>query len=503
MMPQKIRRHYWIPPLLLLVISASMPCAALGAGMPVLRFIDTSGDHPTFYALDLPYYAQETGESGGVAALRMAMAYYGYPIDESEFIRVARTSYLWWNTGTNGWDMLRAAHFSHDSSSYHDVTLKGYTGKWFGFDSAAGVIMAAYHNDTREDVLSTIKELLLKDVVLLFAMWYAGDQDFVREVRVLQGFDDRTNELVFADSWGNPTWRTSYEDLFEYWWLNGGQPAYWIQGVFPWQISLLVTSISGTDYARVNATVETNVPEWWRSWPDFESWREVSGVDRCYLSDTRIELSLPSGFSLLEGQSVTDFEYNSDGNAEISWLIEHPSEVHESDTLEVEVFGYMNGRSPTYGPYKDVIYSAATQPLSDSAAPTIGPLEISEFSSQGIKIACDVQDASPIRSAVLRYRSEAANWSYVQLYPDATGLWRAESSIGLPLGNLTQLQVLVEDDYGNNAESPLYECDWTDAQPLPASLRFLSGLQAFAGLTLVITCVVVGGLLRLRRLEDV
>ncbi|MCK4567948.1 MAG: C39 family peptidase, partial [Candidatus Thorarchaeota archaeon] len=178
--------------------------------LPTLTAFDTANEIPSFFALDIPYYEQETGQSGGVAALKMALGHYGWTIDESELIRVARTSYLWWNTGTNGWDLLRAAHFSNSSTSFHDPTLQGYTNKWSGVDSAAGVITEAYSSENRTQVLDLIKGLLLDDKVTIFTMWYAGDQDFVRQFRVLVGYDDRTDELIFADPWDDPYWSTSY-----------------------------------------------------------------------------------------------------------------------------------------------------------------------------------------------------------------------------------------------------------------------------------------------------
>ncbi len=467
--------------------------------LPILTAFDTVNEIPSFFALDMPYYEQETGQSGGVAALKMALGHYGWTIDESELIRVARTSYLWWNTGTNGWDLLRAAHFSNSSTSFHDPTLQGYTNKWSGVDSAAGVITDAYSSENRTQVLDMIKGLLLDDKVTIFTMWYAGDQDFVRQFRVLVGYDDRTDELIFADPWDDPYWNTSYDNLFEYWWLNGGQPAYWIQGIFPWEIELNITPSSEIGMISVDATIDTGVPEWWRTWPDFEDWKEVSEVERCYINDTYVNLEIPEGYTIESGDPITSFEFDAFGHATVSWQIEIPTDPEVIERIHATVQGQINGRSPTYGVYTDTISVETSLSLWDSCKPELGQLSISDINWKGIQLGIEIEDQSQIGSAEVLWRSEVTNWTRSELTHIGGSQWSTNSELPRPFENLTQIQIIIEDIYNNTAESVIYECDWTGVEYIlpPVTIPLDTGL--ILTISVAIPLVLILGAVKIKR----
>ncbi len=461
------------------------------SNLPVLHKYDLENDFPSFFSLDIPYFSQETGESGGVAALRMALGHYGWCIDESELIRVARTSYLWWNTGTNGWDLLRAAHFSNSSTSFHDSTLHGYTNKWSGIDSVAGVITDAYSSENRSRVLEVIKKLLLEDKVTIFTMWYAGDQDFVRQFRVLVGYDDRTDELIFADPWDNPSWRTSYDHLFDYWWRNGGQPAYWVQGLFPWEITLDATQDIESRIVSVTATIETGVPEWWRTWPDFETWKEVSAVERCYIENTSISIEVPDGYTIDSGDISTEFVFDSRGHATVCWELAFPDSIEESASIYTSVIGNINGKSPTYGVYTDTISSEQRLSLWDSSIPQLGELEIACVNLNGVDLEIEIDDQSPICSAELLWRSDVSNWTSCKLEGSGSTLWRTTSAIPRPLSNLTQFQVVVEDLYNNSAQSAIYELDWNQVNCSPPQNTNFIDLSILFTVTIGAPCILI------------
>lgn len=436
---------------------------------PTITDFNLVRDFPSFFALELPYYSQETGESGGVAALRMAFAHYGWSIDESELIRVARTSYRWWNTGTNGWDLLRAAHFSNISYSFHDPTLQGYSNKWFAVDSVAGVITEAYTSENRTHVLDLIKKLLLEDKVTIFTMWYAGDQDFARQFRVLVGYDDRTDELIFADPWDNPSWKTSYDNFFEYWWLNGGQPGYWVQGLFPWEIELCAVENPELGTISVEARISTGVPEWWRTWPDFEDWKEVSEAGRCHVDSTYIDIQVPNGYTIAQGDPFSSFDFNTSGHATVEWELLAPPIINEDDRIHVSIQGQMHGQSPTYEAYTDTIYHEDELSLFDASIPELGYLNVVTMNEKGIQLEIDIDDQSQISSAELLWRTDVGNWSKCGLELSTNNNWRTITEIPLPAENLTQFQVVVEDFYNNIVTSVVYECNWTHAEYIPSS----------------------------------
>jgi hypothetical protein len=232
------------------VIASDASAAATTDVLPV-TVIDMSSDIPTYYAVDIPWFKQETSGSCGAASLRIAFGQLGYHMIEGEIRTAAQTT----STTTLSGDMIRAAHFSNASEEGNGTPIQGYTGKPFGTDSYE----TGFYDGTPsgKTAANEFKQYLLegKPVILLMSYGSGGSSG---HYRVLRGYDDRKGTFIFTDSLGSgpvsgSQWTVYSDSLYADFWYYSG---YWAQIISPWSISLIPaeSAIESTDMITAGVT---------------------------------------------------------------------------------------------------------------------------------------------------------------------------------------------------------------------------------------------------------
>ena len=419
--------------------------------LPV-TIVDLNSETPAYYAVDIPWFEQETPGSCGAAALRTAFGQLGYSLDEGEIRIAAQTT----STSTLSGDMIRAAHFSNASEEGSGTIIQGYTEKPFGTDSYE-IIFDGYSLSGKTAADEFLKQRLLegKPVILLMSFRSGGSSG---HYRVLRGYDNRTSRYMFTDSLeSNPIsgshWTVSSASLYANYW---DYSSHWAQIICPWSVSLTpVQNPTSGGVFRLNATIDSGVPSGTR----FAPWS---------LQNSSIRLELPIGYSFSSGDEVTVFGFNSSGTAQVSWQIQAPPTIESTDWITAGVTGWING-SGTHPwqvkpyDYCDVVHSEARLNLVDWTPPEMLDLNVLSDEDGILMVNTSLIDDNSLQNISLQWRMSATNWTTVDMQYIEGSLWQNAGITPLnPSGDeIIQLRVLAQDNFGNQLTSSIYECDYT------------------------------------------
>ncbi len=433
------------------VIIASDASAAATTDVLPVTVIDISSDIPTYYAVDIPWFEQETPGSCGAAALRTAFGQLGDHLIEGEIRTAAQTT----STTTLSGDMIRAAHFSNASEEGSGTPIQGYTGKPFGTDSYE----IAFYVGTPSGKTAAnefLKQRLLegKPVILLMSYGSGGSSG---HYRVLRGYDDRKGTVIFTDSLGShpvsgSQWTVHSDTLYANFWDYSGC---WAQIISPWSISLTPAEspTPGGDF-QLDALIDSGVPSSGRSAP----WS---------LQNASISLELPEGYSLSSGTGNTVFGFNSSGQALVSWQIQVPLTIENTDMITAGVTGWINGTGThpwqvkPYG-YCDVVYHETNLNLTDWSPPEMAEFVVSSDDEGVLTVNASLTDDGSLQNVRLHWRMSATNWTVANMQYVDGSTWQTRGIAPInPSGDeVLQFQVHADDDSGNSLVSSIYECDY-------------------------------------------
>ena len=413
--------------------------------------IDLTTDTPTYYAVDIPWFYQEHSGSCGAASLRTAFGQLGYHLNESEIRIAAQTT----STTTLSGDMVRAAHFSLASEEGSGSPIHGYTGKPFGTDSYETAFYVGTPS-SRDVVNEFLKQRLLEGRPVILLMSYRSGSSS-GHYRVLRGYDDRKGTFIFTDSLGSDPasgshWTVYSDSLYTNYWDYSG---HWAQIISPWNVSLTpVTSPSPGGNFQLDAIIDSGVP----SSDRFAPWS---------LQNASIKLELPDGYSLSSGTEDTVFSFNPSGQALVSWQIQAPLAIENTDIITAGVTGWING-SGTHPwqvkpyDYCDAVYHETSMNLTDWSPPEMTEFAVSSDTEGVLTVNASLTDDVSVQSARLHWRMSATNWTIANMQFVEGLTWQASGLIPVdPKGDeVLQFQVHADDDSGNSLHSSIYECDY-------------------------------------------
>ncbi len=413
--------------------------------------IDLNSDMPTYYAVDIPWFEQETSGSCGAASLRTAFGQLGYHLIESEIRTAAQTT----STTTLSGDMIRAAHFSNGSEEGSGSPIQGYTGKPFGTDSYETAFYVGT-SSSRDLVNEFLKQRLLEGKPVILLMSYRSGSSS-GHYRVLRGYDDRKGTFIFTDSLGSDhvsgsEWTVYSDSLYANYWDYSG---YWAQIISPWTVSLIPAEspTPGGEF-QLDALIDSGVSNSDRYAP----WS---------LQNASIRIELPEGYSLSSGTENTVFGFDSFGQAVMSWQIEVPLTIENTDIITAGVTGWINGSGNhpwQVKPYDycDAVYHETSMNLTDWSPPEMTEFAVSSDTEGVLTVNASLTDDVSVQSARLHWRMSATNWTIANMQFVEGLTWQASGLIPVDSkgDEVLQFQVHADDDSGNSLHSSIYECDY-------------------------------------------
>jgi Peptidase_C39 like family len=303
------------------------------------------------FIANVQWHDQLNALACGPAALEIVFDYFGPDIDQKEIFNVARTSSM----GTWTSDIERAGHFSYLSCAQ---------GRFFpslGPDSGfqeRRLGYASFSYSSGRCWLDELKELVDDDIPVIVLMKYTptgGGGHY----RVVIGYDDSQQLVYFSDPWGRDTnhltnrtglicW--SYADFEKGWNYTeyGSNSPYFGVAIMPWQVDLNVKGdAKAGSVIAVTASVQYPCPGPFN--------------DREYPArETKVQITLPEGASLLGGSNVVSFGTLNAGNTvSVTWRVSCEENVIGRVVL-VSAWGivsgsvpeaYWNGENVYYQPY--------------------------------------------------------------------------------------------------------------------------------------------------------
>lgn len=472
--------------ILSLTISITVPSdvtAAVSSEILPVTVIDPSSEIPTYYAVDIPWFYQETSGSCGAAALKSAFGQLSYSVDESEIRIAAQTT----STSTLTGDMVRAAHFSNTSEEGSGTVIQGYTGKPFGTESYE-ISFDGYSTSGQAAADEFLKQRLLEGKPVILLMSYRSGSS-TGHYRVLRGYDDRTSRYTFTDSAeSNPSsgshWTVNSAPLYANFWNYSG---HWAQVLSPWSISLTpMQNPTPGGVFRLNATIDSGLPSGIR-------------LDPWSLQNASIQLELPSGYSLSSGAELTVFGFNSSGKAQVSWDIQVPPSIENNDRITAGVKGWINGTGTHPWQVKpfaycDIIYSEASLNLVDWTPPMMLNLNVSSDTEGVLTVNTSLIDDNSLQNISLQWRMSATNWTTVGMQYIEGSLWQTTGIIPPnPSGDeILQFRVLAQDNFDNQLTSSINECHYTFTTETPTEPILFEFVTVVAvGIVAVIVIVMI------------
>lgn len=289
-------------------------------------------DLPAEYDIEnVPFYYQEESWYCGEAALQMIFDYYGPLISQYDIGDVANEDPGY---GTYSGDLRRAAHFSYISRAVQNPSLAGYAERELGYGG-----MEVWWSDPQleEFRYEDVKKLIWQNYPVLVLTWF-GETHESGHFRVVKGYNDSLDIFIVHDPWygepGGPDYYFSQSYFVDNLWTYSGR---WGCFVAPWTVIL-----ETPDQIPTNTVFSVSCSVKYLGPSPFENQYPAS--------DAQITLSLPQGYSLVNGASTQMCpSIGSPGSDDVvSWMIRSPAYSSVFDTLRVKAKGFIEGLSGSY-----------------------------------------------------------------------------------------------------------------------------------------------------------
>jgi hypothetical protein len=252
-------------------------------------------------------YAEHESHTG-IASLAMMFQYYGYSIDQMIINNISGTNIgIVKGTPLNG---------------YIDAINANYTGRDYGYEAKVS-FLSGFSSRERWNIL---KEYVKNEIPVVLGTKYRKTGNYYIHYRILIGYDERTQVLIFNDPYqGRDASTGPYSD-------------------FPY--SDFSSRWANTDYLLIQINpveLKLDIPtKHIESQSNFKLSCQISCSN---LNDTpselNVDLKLPSGYSIISGQLSSQLKVVERSNL-VNWIIQSSPSVSLNDELKVKVT-YPNG----------------------------------------------------------------------------------------------------------------------------------------------------------------
>ncbi|UCE96734.1 MAG: C39 family peptidase [Candidatus Bathyarchaeota archaeon] len=296
--------------------------------------------------IEVPFHYQATDYYCGPACAEMVFDYYGEDISQFEIADVARTDPEYMGTYTV--DMVRAGHFSNQSTSVGNEqpgSITGYSLRKIGYASF----------ERWDLTINDLKTLINGGYPVILLMWY-GPTHGSGHYRV--AIDYNETHMIVHDPWpaigwggeiGGPNVAFNYSTFLDLWEYSG----YWGMISLPWSITISHEPEIYRDEVfsvTANATYPCPSPFWDSDYP---------------ASAVNFTIGLSDGLNLTFGESARKSVGNLQAGqtASVSWDLE--ADTSGNKTINIEVGGIVEGsvfpNPPVYPgyDYEDLIGASA------------------------------------------------------------------------------------------------------------------------------------------------
>jgi hypothetical protein len=275
-------------------------------------------------------------------------------------------------------------------------------------------------------------------------MWYTGLKRY-GHYRVLRGYDDREGVFIFADplratAYLGSHWNTTYDELYSKYW---DILPYYAQIVNPWSVSLdFIHNPSPSSSFEVRAVINSGIE---------------NGLRFHVLSETTAMISLPSGYELVSGSEKVEFQLDSMGQTNLTWQVNAPVQIEDSDSVNVFVSGSIADESYSYPAYTDIIGSEVSLSVCDDFTPSISDITM-DIDGEDVRFKAHVTDETGLNSVKLQWCKSATNWSELGMENIGNSIWQSSQDIPFSVDSDTiQVRVIAKDMCNNTSESMVFE----------------------------------------------
>ena len=313
------------------------PDGAVAGGLPLYP-----GGAPAAHDIpDVPHHYQETGYWCGPASMQMLFGYWGENVLQSEIASVvnARPS-----VGCYSNDLLRAGHFSSNSSAYADPYLRGYTPRPLGYGAAEAFWRNGSGLYSRR--YSDLKELVSRNYPVLILTYYDSPPSS-GHFRVVKGYDDSIGTFIVHDPWYSPPYQGPNVNFNQSYLVDTLWPYSnrWGMISAPWSVVVeKPLSVTRGQVFSITADIGYRGPS------------PFGGQFPCAAGSAVAVFQSGGDYELLSGpasQAVPGIGATGSSGS-VSWTARALTSRSTSD-IAVEARGYVSGSSYSYSSYSDWI----------------------------------------------------------------------------------------------------------------------------------------------------
>ncbi len=306
------------------------------------------GAPPAYDIPDVPYHSQETSYWCGPASLEMLFDYWGEDIPQREIADVVNADYY---GSAYNIDLVRAAHFSNQSTAIADPWLNGYTDRSLGYGSAD----AYWENGSSlyASRYSDLKELVSQNYPVLILTYYDSPPSS-GHFRVVKGYNDSLGTFTVHDPWytdpyQGPDVNFNQSFLVDTLWQYSHR---WGMIAAPWDVAVSKPSaVSAGQVFTVTANVFYRGPA------------PLDGQYPCMTNSPTATFQTSGDYQLLAGavnQVIPGID-TTGSSGSVSWTVRALSS-QSTGNIAIVGQGLIDGTSYSYSSYSDWIGGVGTGP---------------------------------------------------------------------------------------------------------------------------------------------
>ncbi len=272
-----------------------------------------------YHIFHMPFEYAEVESHTGIASLAMMFQYYGCTIDQMVINEISGT-----NEG-----VVRGTPLNGYIKS---INYDNYTGRDYGYEVNVS-LLTDYSSIDRWNIL---KDYVRHEIPVVLGTRFAKTGNYYIHYRILIGYDERTKVLIFNDPYqGRDASTGPYSDFpyssFSSRWANTD---YLLIQINPIKLKLDILNKSIEPQSNFELKCQIN----------------CSNLNNTP-SEVNINLELPSGYSITNGQLFSQLNAVQGSNI-INWTIQSSENASLNDEIKVKV-NYPNGNY-TFGNYETV-----------------------------------------------------------------------------------------------------------------------------------------------------
>lgn len=389
----------------------------------VLSVMGCSTDNESFdyHIFHMPIEYAEHESHTGIASLAMMFQYYGCSIDQMIINNISGTNVgIVKGTPLNG---------------YIDAINANYTGRDYGYEAEVSFLT----DNTSAERWNILKKYVENETPVVLGTKYSKTGIYYIHYRILIGYDERTNVLIFNDPYqgydasAGPYSDFPYKDFSSRW----ANTDYLLIQIKPIELKVEIPArpiefeSKFLLFCQINCSNLNNTP-----------------------SKLNVDLQLPSGYSIISGQLTSQLKVVEQNNL-VNWTLQSSEYPSFLDEIKVKVT-YPNGNY-TFGNYVSVRPRESLAP--QISAPSTNSLFDQDYVSPEFRV-----DGNINISTSISYDVYLVTYDY-HAYPDykfhQEFLGTNQSILNYTLGPYKYNQTLIfcwfllETSYGIIYKSPI------------------------------------------------